>query len=209
MRPFPLNCYLSRSVFIFQAGGTSVFTIRISAAFILSAAMTATPLLASTTASTTTHRSTTTHKTTTHRSTTTNRTTSTHRNTAVAHAGSSHRTSRSRKHRPRGQQAIDAERVTEIQQALIREHYMNGEANGEWDAATISAMQKFQADHGWQTKLTPDSRALKNARTGSRLLQSHQRQGLIVRRAASGEHHSCRTVRWICRRGGHQPLTGQ
>ncbi len=138
-----------------------MFTIRISAAFILSAAMTATPLLASTTASTTTHRSTTTHKTTTHRSTTTNRTTSTHRNTAVAHAGSSHRTSRSRKHRPRGQQAIDAERVTEIQQALIREHYMNGEANGEWDAATISAMQKFQADHGWQTKLTPDSRALK------------------------------------------------
>lgn len=50
--------------------------------------------------------------------------------------------------------------MTQIQQALIREHYFNGEANGNWDATTISAMQKFQADHGWQTKLVPDSRAL-------------------------------------------------
>jgi len=62
--------------------------------------------------------------------------------------------------KPRGQQAIEPERVTQIQQALIREHYMTGEANGKWDAATVAAMQKYQADHGWQTKLMPDSRAL-------------------------------------------------
>ncbi len=60
----------------------------------------------------------------------------------------------------RGQQAIDPERVTQIQQALIREHYFTGEADGKWDATTIAAMQKYQADHGWQTKLMPDSRAL-------------------------------------------------
>ena len=62
--------------------------------------------------------------------------------------------------RPRGQQAIEPERVIQIQQALIREHYLTGEANGKWDATTVAAMQKYQADHGWQTKLMPDSRAL-------------------------------------------------
>jgi len=56
--------------------------------------------------------------------------------------------------------------VTEIQQALIREHYMSGEANGQWDAATKAAMEKYQADQGWQTKLTPDSRALKKLGLG-------------------------------------------
>lgn len=68
--------------------------------------------------------------------------------------------SRHRARRPRGQQVIQPERVAQIQQALIREHYLTGEANGNWDATTIAAMQKYQADHGWQTKLTPDSRAL-------------------------------------------------
>lgn len=69
-------------------------------------------------------------------------------------------------HRTRGQQGIDTERATQIQQALIREHYMTGEASGSWDADTISAMQKYQADHGWQTKLTPDARALKTLGLG-------------------------------------------
>jgi hypothetical protein len=59
-----------------------------------------------------------------------------------------------------GQRGIDPERATEIQNALIREHYLSGPASGEWDATTEAAMQKYQADHGWQTKLTPDSRAL-------------------------------------------------
>lgn len=71
-----------------------------------------------------------------------------------------------RSHRVRGQQAIEPERVTQIQQALIREHYFTGEADGKWDATTIAAMQKYQADHGWQTKLMPDSRALKNLGLG-------------------------------------------
>ncbi|MGC9223434.1 MAG: peptidoglycan-binding protein [Terracidiphilus sp.] len=63
-------------------------------------------------------------------------------------------------HRQRGQQFIDPERVTQIQQALIREHYLTGDPSGKWDATTVTAMQKLQADNGWQTKLTPDSRAL-------------------------------------------------
>jgi hypothetical protein len=59
-----------------------------------------------------------------------------------------------------GQQSIDSDRVTAIQQALIREHYLSGEPSAKWDADTQAAMLKFQADQGWQTKLTPDSRAL-------------------------------------------------
>ncbi len=60
----------------------------------------------------------------------------------------------------RGQQAIDSTRARQIQTALIREHYMQGEPSGAWDAATQAAMQKYQADQGWQSKTTPDSRAL-------------------------------------------------
>ena len=61
---------------------------------------------------------------------------------------------------PLGQRGIAPERASEIQTALIRENYLTGTPSGQWDAQTESAMQKFQGDHGWQTKLTPDSRAL-------------------------------------------------
>jgi peptidoglycan hydrolase-like protein with peptidoglycan-binding domain len=67
------------------------------------------------------------------------------------------------KHRiahPMGQRGIAPERATEIQNALIRKNYLTGSPSGQWDAETEAAMQKYQADHGWQTKLTPDSRAL-------------------------------------------------
>ena len=60
----------------------------------------------------------------------------------------------------KGQQVILPERAREIQEALIREHYLSGEANGKWDARTEAAMVKYQADNGWQSKVTPDSRAL-------------------------------------------------
>lgn len=60
----------------------------------------------------------------------------------------------------RGQQAIKPERAMEIQQALIREKYLSGEPSGVWDARTQAALVKYQADHGWQTKVVPDSRAL-------------------------------------------------
>jgi Putative peptidoglycan binding domain len=61
---------------------------------------------------------------------------------------------------PLGQRAIAPERATQIQTALIRKNYLAGSPTGQWDAQTEAAMQKYQADHGWQTKLTPDSRAL-------------------------------------------------
>ena len=60
----------------------------------------------------------------------------------------------------RGQQKIDPQRAKEIQAALIREHYLSGEASGKWDEASERAMEKYQADNGWQSKSIPDSRAL-------------------------------------------------
>lgn len=60
----------------------------------------------------------------------------------------------------RGQQSIDSARAREIQQALIRQNYLQGEPSGAWDNATQDAMKRYQADHGWQSKTVPDSRAL-------------------------------------------------
>lgn len=74
----------------------------------------------------------------------------------------SHRNIKKRKTswKKKGQQGITAERATQIQQALIRENYLAGEPTGNWDATTQAAMIKYQADHGWQTKEVPDSRAI-------------------------------------------------
>lgn len=58
-----------------------------------------------------------------------------------------------------GQHSIDDARATQIQSALVHSGYMT-EASGHWDSATENAMQKYQADNGWQTKIMPDSRAI-------------------------------------------------
>src|SRR5712691_12509211 len=60
----------------------------------------------------------------------------------------------------RGQQKIDPKRAREIQEALIREHYMQGNASGIWDQTSQKAMVRYQAENGWQTKTVPDARAL-------------------------------------------------
>ncbi len=78
---------------------------------------------------------------------------SSHKKGAVAPAAA-------KSHKTHGQQSIDSQRVTAIQEALVREHYLSIEPNGKWDSDTQAAMLKFQADQGWQTRLTPDSRAL-------------------------------------------------
>jgi hypothetical protein len=62
--------------------------------------------------------------------------------------------------RTRGQQKIDSERAQSIQEALIREHYLNGEATGTWNQASEDAMRRYQSDHGWQARTVPDARAL-------------------------------------------------
>lgn len=94
-------------------------------------------------------------------------TSTTTKKTTSGHGHSSHKSAaKSKSHKLHGQQTIDSTRATEIQAALIREHYLTGEASGNWDLTTQAAMQKYQSDQGWQTKLTPDSRALKKLGLG-------------------------------------------
>lgn len=86
-------------------------------------------------------------------------------NTAVSAHGSKSKNASSRKNSKRkttarGQQKIDSERAQAIQEALIREHYLSGEAAGTWNQSSEEAMRRYQADHGWQSKTVPDSRAL-------------------------------------------------
>ena len=80
--------------------------------------------------------------------------------TKTSPAKTSRKRSRKRTSRVRGQQKIDSDRVRAIQEALIREHYLAGEPTGTWNQASEDAMRKYQADHGWQSKTVPDSRAL-------------------------------------------------
>ena len=134
---------LSQNNSIFY-GVYSVSSFRANMVFLLSAVLMATPAFASRT----------------HKAISTGHSSS-------GHLRSSHKPAPKASHKLHGQQAIEPARVTEIQQALIREHYLTGEANGQWDATTEAAMQKYQADQGWQTKLMPDSRALKKLGLGA------------------------------------------
>jgi Putative peptidoglycan binding domain len=105
-------------------------------------------------------------------STTTTKPKSKHSQTSKTHSASSssssskthskHSTKTAAKSTPKshGQRGIDEERTREIQSALIQQHYLTGEPTGAWDQSTKDALTKYQADNGWQTKLTPDSRAL-------------------------------------------------
>jgi peptidoglycan hydrolase-like protein with peptidoglycan-binding domain len=78
-----------------------------------------------------------------------------------SHSSSKHRKgTKKTSWKRKGQQGIQPERAKEIQSALIREKYLSGEPTGVWDSRTQEAITKYQADHGWQTKVTPDSRAL-------------------------------------------------
>jgi hypothetical protein len=79
---------------------------------------------------------------------------------SVSHKTSKHHSSRKGAWKHHGQQKIDASRASEIQQALIREKYLDGAPSGSWDSRTEAAMTRYQADNGWQSKVTPDSRAL-------------------------------------------------
>ena len=50
--------------------------------------------------------------------------------------------------------------MRQIQEALIREKYLDGKPSGKWDSRTEQAMGRYQSDQGWQSKIMPDSRAL-------------------------------------------------
>jgi peptidoglycan hydrolase-like protein with peptidoglycan-binding domain len=71
------------------------------------------------------------------------------------------------KARPRAQMAPTADRIREIQSALKREGSLNGAPTGKWDAATIEAMKKFQAGHGFNPTGKIDALTLEKLGLGS------------------------------------------
>ncbi len=96
---------------------------------------------------------------------TTQTSSSSHKSSAVTKSTKSSSRSKSKgkksaKAKAHGQQGIDSARTTQIQEALIREHYLTGEPTGSWDQSTKDALTRYQEVNGWQTKSLPDSRAL-------------------------------------------------
>ena len=82
-----------------------------------------------------------------------------HRGPCAPH-GSKSKGAAAVKPKPAALHGIEPERATQIQNALIKAGYMTGSPTGVWDAQSEAAMQKLQADNGWQTKLVPDARAI-------------------------------------------------
>ncbi len=53
-----------------------------------------------------------------------------------------------------------SDRISEIQEALIREGYLKQEATGKWDSATRDAMRQYQQANGFDSTGLPESKAL-------------------------------------------------
>jgi peptidoglycan hydrolase-like protein with peptidoglycan-binding domain len=76
-------------------------------------------------------------------------------------------TRRRRTRRARGQARPTAARIREIQSALNREGALAEEPTGRWDAATVQAMTKFQADKGLDATGKIDALTLQKLGLGS------------------------------------------
>jgi peptidoglycan hydrolase-like protein with peptidoglycan-binding domain len=69
--------------------------------------------------------------------------------------------------RQRGQKAPDAQRITQIQQALAKDGSFAGTPNGKWDVSTVEGMKKFQAAHGLNPSGKLDAKTLQQLGLGS------------------------------------------
>ena len=68
---------------------------------------------------------------------------------------------------PPGQKAPTPDRVKEIQSALSREGFYQGEPNGKMDSNTVAALQKFQSAHGLDASGKLDAPTLQKMGLGS------------------------------------------
>jgi peptidoglycan hydrolase-like protein with peptidoglycan-binding domain len=65
------------------------------------------------------------------------------------------------------QKAPTADRITEIQSALARDGYYQGDPSGKWDSNTIAAVEKFQSSHGIDADGKLDAPTLQKLGLGS------------------------------------------
>jgi hypothetical protein len=71
--------------------------------------------------------------------------TTTHRHSSTTHLRTASKKGRKNAHVIRGQRAIDSDRASQIQNALIKQKYMTGAPSGQWDAQTQAAMQQYHS----------------------------------------------------------------
>jgi peptidoglycan hydrolase-like protein with peptidoglycan-binding domain len=86
--------------------------------------------------------------------------------------------------RPSGS-GIPAERVTEIQNALIKAGYLTGPASGQYDDQTTQAMKEFQTANGFPATGAPSAPALKRLGVSKR---SNDGFAMPVNSVSEGEH---------------------
>jgi hypothetical protein len=67
------------------------------------------------------------------------------------------------------QKAPTPQRISEIQSALARGGYYEGEPNGKWDLNTVSAMQKFQSGNGLEPSGKINALSLQKLGLGSEI----------------------------------------
>jgi hypothetical protein len=65
------------------------------------------------------------------------------------------------------QKAPTADRITEIQSALARGGYYQGDPNGKWDSTTVAAVEKFQSANGIDSNGKLDAPTLQKLGLGS------------------------------------------
>lgn len=74
---------------------------------------------------------------------------------------------------------LQPERVDEIQLALIREGYLQGDPTGEWDAHTRDAMLRYQTMHGFPATGLPEAKSLMKLGLGSHPLPPELDHGAV------------------------------
>jgi hypothetical protein len=87
--------------------------------------------------------------------------------TTPVHHKTHHKTKKHHVKKVSGQKAPTTDRISEIQTALSRDGYYQGEPNGKWDSNTVAAVQKFQSSNGMDANGKLDAPTLQKLGLGS------------------------------------------
>jgi Putative peptidoglycan binding domain len=91
-------------------------------------------------------------------------------NSSSTHSTTAKKKTVSKKHhskREATQKAPTPARLTEIQTALERRGYYQGDPNGKWDSNAVSAMQRFQSENGLESSGKINALSLQKLGLGS------------------------------------------
>jgi hypothetical protein len=92
---------------------------------------------------------------------------STAKKSAVHRSSHGKKSSKRSTRKERGQKEPTPDRISEIQQALVKNGSYTGTPNGKWDDSTQDALRKFQEAHGLNPTGKLDARSLQQLGLGS------------------------------------------